>query len=188
MPSVRTSQRTLVTKRTLLKNKDWASIDGKVCLVNDFVPMAAMSNGRVTTLGPTVPYASVHLTCEDSSDQITAFICHKIDFATLWAAFRERTKVPGTRLEIRADVESPEDLSLSGLGENEEVWLVWTRTRYKPLTRPFKWLFPSLIVMVVRKGAFELYRNRDLQPDLTGEARFKATSPLATWLPLVMQE
>lgn len=172
-------------EKTLLKDKDWASIDGRLCLVTDFVPLARVESGRVRAMSQTTPYASVRLKCEDSPDDITGFIGHKTDFAMLWAAFNERTVVPGTRVEVR----SAEELNPNGLGENEEVWLVWTRKNYVATARLLSWFLPRLVVMVSRKGAFELVLDREgrLRPDLKGEARFKAEAPLVTWTPKIMR-
>lgn len=170
---------------TLLKNKDWESIDGKICLVTGFVPMAKVDNGSVVAVA-SMPYASVRLRCERSTDDITGFIAHKIDFLTLRAAFNERTAVSGTRVGGRG----LEQLNAFGVGESEEVWLVWTRKRYRGAARFFNAFLPRLIVMVSPKGAFELMLDRTgiVRPDLKGEARALAGLPLATWTPAVMKE
>jgi len=49
---------------TLLKDSDWEIIDGEPCKVTNFAPMASISNGKVVTLGMTVPYASVTFECK----------------------------------------------------------------------------------------------------------------------------
>ncbi len=166
---------------TLLSDRDWASIDGRVCLVTDFVPMATIEAGRVVRL-PGTPYASVHLKCEKEPEELTAFVSHKTDFAVLWAAFRQRARVPGTSLEVDSAVLNPE-----GLGENEEVGLVWTKRNYSSMMRLFSPFLPRLVVYVAPQGAFQLEMNAQLRPDLTGEARWKAVAPLATWKPLAMR-
>jgi hypothetical protein len=169
---------------TLKKDKDWASIEGRLCLVTDFFPRGRVENGRVIAMSQTMPYASVRLKCENLPDDITGFIGHKTDFAMLWAAFNERTQVPGTRVEVR----STKELNPNGLGKNEEVWLVWTRKNYVAVASLFGCFLPRLIVMVCRKGAFELAldRERRLRPDLQGEARLMAIAPLVTWTPKIM--
>ncbi|MEX1128634.1 MAG: hypothetical protein WEB50_08730 [Vicinamibacterales bacterium] len=174
----------------LLKDREWASIDGQLCLVRQFVPMAKMENGQVTAISATMPYASVTLSTEDGRE-LKGFIGHKTDFAMMWVAFNERTEVAGTRLDVRSDIDSSDDLCLEHLGENEEVWLIWTRKSYRTGAGFFKSFLPRLIVMVSRKGALELLRNRDLRPELSGEARHCAISPtispLLTWTPEVMK-
>jgi hypothetical protein len=84
---------------------------------------------------------------------------------------------------------SPGDLRLDGHGENEEVWLTWTRKNYTGAARLFNRFLPRLVVMVSRKGALELLRDREgrLRPDLKGEARAMASVPLITWTPEVMK-
>ena len=170
-------------ERTFTTDRDWTPIDGQLCLVTAFVPMAKVEKGKVIAISPATPYGSVHLKCENTPDDIIGFIAHKKDFAMLWAAFNQRTEVAGTRIEVL----SPE-LNSSGLGENEEVWLVWTQSKYRTGAGLFRRLLPRLIVMVSRKGSFELVLDRTgrIRPDLQGEARAKATLPLARWTPKVM--
>lgn len=175
----------MVTERALLKNRDWAAIDGQMCLVTEFAPMAKVSNGQITAINSQLPYASVMLRTEDGSE-VKGFVTHKTDFAMLWAAFNERTKVAWTRVDVRSDVESPDDLRLDRLGENEEVWLVWTQKHYRTGASLVKAFLPKLIVMVSRKGSMELLTNKHLRPELHGMARHLATAPLITWTPEVM--
>ena len=168
-------------QRTFATDRDWTSIDGQLCLVTAFIPMAKVEKGNVIAINSSTPYGSVHIKCEKSSDDIIGFITHKTDFSMLWAAFNQRAEVAGTRVEVR----SP-DLNSAGLGESEEVWLVWTQRRYRTGAGLFRKILPRLIVMVSPKGAFELLLDRDIRPDLQGEARALATLPLATWTPKVM--
>ena len=111
----------------LLTDNQWAAIEGRLCLVTNFDPWAKPENGRIRAFfGWATPYACVQLKCENSTQDITGFISHKTEFAMLWAAFNKRTEVPGTWLEAW----SPEEYNPDGLGENEEVWLLWTRKNY----------------------------------------------------------
>jgi hypothetical protein len=171
----------------LLNDTEWAMIDGRLCLVTDFSPMAKVEHGTVQALSATTPYASVRLTCERSPDEITGFVTHKMDFAMLWAAFKNRNlSVPGIRVEVLSPEASPDSL-----GPHEEVLLVWTRQNYAgPLSlfaRLFPRVWPSFVVMVCPKGAFELTMDNQLRPELRGEARFAATRPLVRWTPVVMR-
>jgi hypothetical protein len=75
-------------ERTLLTDDDWATIDGRLCLVTTFVPMAKVQGDSVIAMSATMPYGSVHIKCEELLDDITGFITHKTDFAMLWAAFK----------------------------------------------------------------------------------------------------
>jgi hypothetical protein len=173
-------------EKTFLKDNDWASIDGQLCLVTAFTPMAKVENGSVVAMSADTPYSSLRLRCERFEDNITRFISHKTDFAMLWAAFKQRTALPGTHVEVH----SPEELNPAGLGEDEEVWLVWTRKNYRAAVRLFGSSLPRLVVMVSRKGAFELALDRTgrIRPELKGEARAMAILPLVTWTPKVMRQ
>ena len=82
-------------EKILLRNDEWVAIDGRLCLVTAFTPMATVENGSVVAMSASTPYASVHLNYEQSADDLTGFISHKTDFAMLWAAFKQRAAVPG---------------------------------------------------------------------------------------------
>lgn len=174
-----------MNETVLLKDSDWAQIDGQMCLVTEFVPMARIADGQVIAINAQLPYASVTLEIEDGRS-VKGFITHKTDFAMLWSAFNERTRVDGTRVEVAPGVESPDDLQLDQLGEDEEVSLVWTRKHYRMGVKLFRAFMPKLIVMVSRKGSMALIKDSELRPDLEGEARYLATRPLLTWTPEVM--
>ena len=129
----------------LLKDRDWSLIDGELCLVSDFSPMmdSAVKDGKVISPEKGLPYAAITLECKKYPGKIKGFITHYIDFANLWAAFKER-----------------------GIDEaNEEVLVYWSAKRYK-----HKWYqaisnfflalqgstpFPKLIVMVCPKGRYD---------------------------------
>lgn len=184
-----------MTETTLLKDRDWEQVDGRVCLVTELFPTATVKNGQVKAMNSTTPYASVRLRCETSSEELTGFITHKLDFAMLWAAFNERTQVPGTRSEVRY-VDGPtrpgfcenSNLATNGGGPDEEVWLVWTRKRYKTGAGLFSAALPKLIVLVCPVGAFELLVQPLSRPELKGMARHRAIAPLLTMTPEVMEE
>jgi len=129
---------------TLLKDRAWGLVDGELCLISDFSPMmeSAVKDGEVISPERNLPYASVTLECKKRKGKIKGFITHKIDFANLWAAFRER-----------------------GINEGkEEVLIYWSAKHYK-----YKWYqaisnfflsvsgstpFPKLVVMVCPKGKY----------------------------------
>jgi hypothetical protein len=56
--------------------------------------------------------------------------------------------------------------------------------RQSVLVRPF---LPKLIVMVAKKGAFDLLRDPSLRPDLEGQAYAREVVPLITWTPEAME-
>jgi hypothetical protein len=93
-----------IVERTFVADRDWASIDGRLCLVTAFVPMAKVANRKVVAISSTTPYGSLHLKCEDLPEDITGFISHKTDFAMLWAAFCPLPRgVPGTAGHVPRD-------------------------------------------------------------------------------------
>ena len=155
-------------------------MDGRLCLVVDFVPLAKMQGATVVAIAPELPYASVSLKCEKSTDEITGFITHKTDFAMLWAAFNTRAEVPATRLDAR-----PSGLE-SDIAGGEEVWLVWTRKRYQTVARLLGPFLPRLTVMLSPSGAFRLAVDDEYRPELQGMKRAIATMPILTWTPEVM--
>lgn len=151
-------------QQEMRKDSEWSVIDGDLCRVTEFIPMASIQNGKVHALTPTFPYASVSLECKKVPHGIKGFICHKLDFKHLWMAFKERP-----------------------LGQNEEVLIIWTKKHFKSYANIFSAIMPRLWVMVCPKGAFELMTDRNWRPELTGEARAMAELPIAEWKPEVMK-
>ena len=150
-------------EQSMLNDNDWSNVKDELCRVKAFTPMATIQAGKVRTLGKSVPYASVTLECKKVPQPVDGFIAHKVDFLHLWAAFKERP-----------------------LGEEEEVLVIWTRKQYKGYAKIFSGFMPRLWVMVCPKGAYELETDRNFRPELKGEARWKATRPIADWKPEVM--
>jgi hypothetical protein len=46
---------------TLLKDKDWESVQGKLCKVISFTPTARIKDGKVVAINKTYPYASIEI-------------------------------------------------------------------------------------------------------------------------------
>jgi hypothetical protein len=146
-----------------LKDSEWSRIEGEICRVLDFIPMAKIKNGKISPLSSTTPYASIHFECRKLPQIATGYITHKIDFTHLWIAFKERTIPP-----------------------DEEVLFFWSKKHYKSYTKLFSAFLPKMWVMVCPKGAYQLH-NPCFKPELNGEAWWKAIAPIEDWKPKVMK-
>ncbi len=150
---------------TLIRDSDWEVIDSEPCRVVEFVSLgASVEDGKVQAIDKTTPYASVTLECKKFPNKITGYITHKIDFAHLWAAFKER-----------------------GVKDNEEVIIFWSKKHLKTFAKIFSPVMPKLWVMVCPKGAFELMTDPNFKPQLSGIARWNAQRPIVEWKPEVME-
>jgi len=147
---------------TLLRDADWAVTEGYPCRVIDFTPMAKIEDGEVISI-KSAPYAAVILECDKIPGSVTGFICHKMDFQHLWAAFNER-----------------------GVRQDEEVIIFWRKMDLNWLSKLLSFIMPRFVVWICRKGAYEL-SNPDCQPELQGEARLEAERPIVEWKPRVME-
>lgn len=133
------------SKTTFRKDKEWKAVEGQLCLVEDFQPMAGSKvvNDEVSSPQKNVPYASLTLVIKRNSDKITGFVTHKLDFQHLWEAFQNR----------QID------------HEKEEVLIYWTTKHYKySVARIISSIMltifggtnlPKMIVMVCPKGTFK---------------------------------
>lgn len=148
----------------LRKDSEWSVIDSEPCRVIEFTPSASVENGKVISSNKTEPYASVIFECKKLPQQTKGFICHKMDFQHLWAAFKER-----------------------GVRQDEEVIIFYSRKHFKSYAKFFSAFMPRLWVMICQKGAFELMTDPNSRPELRGEARFLAERPIAEWKPEVMK-
>jgi len=162
----------------LRKDKEWSLIEGELCLVTDFTPLmgGAVKNGVVTSPITSTPYASTTIKCKKVPQKVTGFITHKMDFAHLWAAFRER-----------------------GVNEEkEEVLIYWSTKHYKYKIYQALSTFmlalmgatpmPKIIVMICPKGTFE--NCPDGFPLLPGkEVRVFVYGLMSIkwWVPVVMK-
>jgi hypothetical protein len=152
------------TEIILLKDSEWSVIDGEPCKVLEFIPAATVQNGKVLAPNKTEPYASVILECKKMPTTIKGFICHKMDFQHLWAAFKER--------RVR---------------QNEEVIIFYSKKQLKNYAKIFSAFMPRLWILICQKGAFELMTDPNSRPELQGEARFLAERPIVEWKPEVMK-
>jgi hypothetical protein len=148
----------------LLTDNDWASIDGAVCRVAKFTSLAKVVEGRIVERRRSQPYARLTLECPSLPPDTVAAITHKVDFLHLWAACVDRR-----------------------LTELEEVNIAWTKSSLRGPARLLSRFMPGLAVMICQAGAYELITNPNYQPELTGEARFKAEMPIVELIPEVLK-
>lgn len=149
------------------KDSEWSVIDGEPCRVIDFTPLASVQNGKVVAPNLTDPYALVTLECKKVSNMIKGSITHKMDFAHLWAAFKER-----------------------GISDNEGVIIFWSTKHYKYRFLKFlSAIYPKIWVTIWPRGAWEILVNLNRKPELTDEAILNTLGrgPLAAWKPEIME-
>jgi hypothetical protein len=154
---------------TLLKDKDWESVEGKLCRVASFNPLAgSVKDGKVVTWSKTVPYASImidEIELKKIQEPITGFVTHRIDFMNLWHVFKDR--------EVK---------------EDEIVAVVWTKENFKSkLYKLFPSILPKMIIMIFTKEGYRLTCDESYKPELTGEARFLKQKPIEELRPESMQ-
>jgi hypothetical protein len=142
----------------LANDSDWARIDGDVCKVVRFTPLARVEGAKVIHKNSTTPYALIALEHPDLPQDTIGAITHEVDFRHLWAAFEGR-----------------------GINDDEEVVVAWNKKRLRGLRKLFSAFMPGLAVMVCKSGAHKLLTNQQYKPQLRGKARFLAEMPLVQW-------
>jgi hypothetical protein len=149
----------------LLRDEDWRPLDGEVCRVLAFTPLAGRVEGtKVTSSSRRLPYASIEIESPALAEPTTGFITHKLDFQHLWQAFNVR-----------------------GVADDEEVLVFW---RKSSLRRPARWFsrnMPGLIVWVCPRHAYDIATDPNFRPELDALERHNAASPLVTWEPEVLR-
>ena len=129
----------------LLRDEDWGPLDGEICRVRAFTPLAGRVEGtevKSSTRG--LPYASIEIESPTLAETTTGYITNKLDFQHLWQAFKVR-----------------------GVGDDEEVIVVWNK---RNLNRVARWLsrgLPGLIVWICPKQAYELMTDPSFRPELS---------------------
>jgi hypothetical protein len=153
---------------TLLKDKDWESVQGKLCKVISFTPTARIKDGKVVAINKTYPYASIEIgdiELQTLKKPITGFVTHRIDFMNLWHVFKDR-----------------------GVKEDEIVAVVWTKENFKSkLYKLFPSILPKMIIIIFTKEGYRLTCDESYKPELTGEARFLKQKPIEELKPKSMQ-
>jgi hypothetical protein len=150
----------------LTKDSDWAALDGLLCEVTKFTPLAKIENGRVVAVDRSMPYAFIDITCSEGGvtlpQDTSGAIVHKVDFSHLWTAFIDR-----------------------GLGENEKLFIVWSKRNLRSATKLLSSFMPRLAVLIFQDDGYELLSNKDYRPELSGMARWEAMKPVLQLQPEV---
>lgn len=69
----------------LLRDEDWRPLDGEICRVIAFRPMAGRVEGtEVKSSTRSLPYAAIEIESPALNEPTTGFIIHKLDFRHLW--------------------------------------------------------------------------------------------------------
>lgn len=149
----------------LLRDEDWRPLDGEICRVRAFTPLAGRVDGtQVKSFTRRLPYASIEIESPALAEPTTGFITNKLDFQHLWQAFNVR-----------------------GVGDDEEVIVVWNKSNLKHVARWLSRGMPGLIVWICPKQAYEVMTDPSFRPELAGMERHRAVSPIKRWEPGVMQ-
>jgi hypothetical protein len=158
----------------LRKDKEWSLIDGDLCLVTDFIPLAGsiVKNGTAMSQDVNTPYASVALKNKGTAEKIAGFITHKIDFANLWEVFKER-----------------------GINkEKEEVLIYWSTKHYSNIIfRMFSFIMlsllgatplPKIFVMIFPKGTYDKSTSDSKLPrEINARVFIYGLMPIKCWIP-----
>jgi hypothetical protein len=75
----------------LLRDSDWAPLDGQVCRVTSLTPMGWSKR---------VPLAAIELESPPLPEPTTGFVGHKLDYQHLTEAFRRKESEPNTEILI----------------------------------------------------------------------------------------
>ena len=148
----------------LIRDSDWEPLDGEVCRVIEFTPLAGRMEGTKVKSSSMWAYASIELESPVLAGPTTGFITHKIDFKHLSEAFSRSENEPDT-----------------------EVLIFWTRQHYKPGVKLFGRLMPRMWVMLCHKNAYEVWTDEAYRAELDTSEQVRARTPIAQWKPDVMQ-
>ena len=150
-------------KPILGKDIPFEKIDSQVCRVIEFAPLAKLKDKKVVSASLNSPYASLVIECKKLSGKATLLVTNKTDYVHLTEAFKKKK-------------------------EGEDVLISWSNKNYKNFLYKLLSVFlPKVWVMVFPAGAYDLMTDSVYKPELSGEARWNATKPIAEWKPEVME-
>jgi hypothetical protein len=78
-----------------------------------------------------------------------------------------------------------EAFAVKGNDPQMVVAIEWSKRHLSGVRKLLSPFMPRLFIMVMHEDAFELLINRNLCPELRGEARANAEKPVAMWEPLL---
>jgi hypothetical protein len=140
----------------LLRDSDWEPLDGEICRVLEFTPLAGrMEGAKVKSFTSGLPYASIELESPALAEPTTGFITHKLDFQHLWEVFNVR-----------------------GVGDGEEVIVIWNKSNLKRVAKLLpRSTMPGLVVWVCPPNAYELMTDETFRPELDGLGAAQRDAP-----------
>jgi len=148
----------------LVKDRHWAPLDGLLCEVTKFTPLAKVEDGQVIAMDRPAPYAFIDISCREGGVTLppdaSGAISHKLDFLHLWRAFVDR-----------------------GIGENENIFVVWSKKNLRPSARIFSPFMPRMAVLIFKDDGYRLFRDNTYRPELRGLDRASASLPIIHWRP-----
>ena len=148
----------------LNRDDDWSIVDGRVCRVIRFNPLAKIERRKIVCMNRTAPYAFIELECAERSvclpPNTAGSVVHKLDFIHLWNAFVDR-----------------------GIDDDETLAVVWSKNYSKTHAKIFSAFMPRLTVLIFKNYGYNLLLDPSFEPSFRGEERFRAERPVAQWTP-----
>lgn len=150
----------------LTKDRDWAVLDGLLCEVISFIPLAKLEGAKIIPPGRSMPYAVVEIACYENGMSLPkgtlGAISHQADFLKLWAAYVDR-----------------------GVGKDERLFIHWSKRNLRPFARLFSVFMPRIAVLIFKNDGYELVSDNKYRPELCGVDRWLASKPIVHWQPSV---
>jgi hypothetical protein len=152
----------------LLRDKDWEHLDGQLCKVSYFDPMASVRpEGKVISSSKAIGYAAIQIDEIDLHklpEPLIGNIVHSADFKHLWHIF-----------EVR------------GVQHDEVVAVTWTNENYKSKVYKLVSAFlPKLIVYVLTEESYRLW-DITYKPGYGRGERLRDVRPILELKPPVMK-
>lgn len=109
--------------------------------------------------------ASIVFETGEFLDGVIGYIYHNNDFKNLLEAIEMQKKLP-----------------------ESEVLFFWSKKHYKNIIyKAISDFMPRMWIMLCPNDSYNIMRKNHYKPELTGEARYKATLPIKEWKPDVIE-